>query len=132
MAFKEFVFFLVLLRVASSRNGGMVKGNDLNNLISEKQIEPRIKSIEVSSVVCFIKYEVLAFHYSLRFNLTITRFLQTKHGDIYDCVNIYEQPSLKHPSLKDHTIEVSIFTYFVFNFSLKLKFYYAVLRGCVS
>ena len=110
----------------------MVKGNDLNNLISEKQIEPRIKSIEVSSVVCFIKYEVLAFHYSLRFNLTITRFLQTKHGDIYDCVNIYEQPSLKHPSLKDRTIEVSIFTYFVFNFSLKLKFYYGVLRGCVS
>ena len=55
MAFKEFVFFLVLLRVASSRNGGMVKGNDLNNLISEKQIEPRIKSIEVSSVVCLIK-----------------------------------------------------------------------------
>ena len=62
--------------------------------------------------------------------------MQTKHGDIYDCVNIYEQPSLKHTTFKDHTIEVSIFTYFVFNFSLKLKlklkFYYGVLRGCVS
>ena len=64
---------------------------------------------------------------SLRFNLTITLFLQTKNGEIYDCVNIYEQPSLKHPSLKNHKFEVHIFfTYFLFNFSLKFKFYYGV------
>ena len=55
MAFKEFVVFFVLICIASSLDGGMVKENDLNDFISEKQIEPRIKSIEVSSVVCLVK-----------------------------------------------------------------------------
>ncbi|XP_030968090.1 uncharacterized protein LOC115988643 [Quercus lobata] len=76
MAFKEFVVFFVLVCIASSLDGGMVKENDLNDFISRKQIEPRIKSIE------------------------------TKNGEIYDCVNIYEQPSLKHPSLKNHKFEM--------------------------
>ncbi|XP_065624630.1 uncharacterized protein LOC136065409 [Quercus suber] len=76
MAFKEFVVFFVLICIASSLDGGMVKENDLNDFISKKQIEPHIKSIK------------------------------TKNGEIYDCVNFYEQPSLKHPSLKNHKSEM--------------------------
>ena len=33
-------------------------------------------------------------------------FLQTEYGEMYDCVDVYEQPSLDHPLLKDHVVQV--------------------------
>ncbi|KAI3836059.1 hypothetical protein MKX03_006686 [Papaver bracteatum] len=31
---------------------------------------------------------------------------QTKFGDIYDCINIYKQPSFDHPLLRNHKIQM--------------------------
>ena len=33
-------------------------------------------------------------------------FLQTEYGEMYDCVDVYKQPSLDHPLLKDHVVQV--------------------------
>ncbi|XP_020255623.1 uncharacterized protein LOC109832646 isoform X2 [Asparagus officinalis] len=33
--------------------------------------------------------------------------VQNARGDIFDCVDIYEQPALDHPSLKDHRIQMA-------------------------
>ncbi|GAB4856850.1 hypothetical protein Ancab_014770 [Ancistrocladus abbreviatus] len=30
----------------------------------------------------------------------------TKYGDIFDCINIYKQPSLDHPLLENHTLQL--------------------------
>ncbi|KAI3880024.1 hypothetical protein MKW92_006740 [Papaver armeniacum] len=32
--------------------------------------------------------------------------IRTKLGDIYDCINIYEQPAFDHPSLKNHKLQM--------------------------
>ncbi|MCL7038054.1 hypothetical protein MKW94_020537 [Papaver nudicaule] len=32
--------------------------------------------------------------------------IQTKFGDIYDCINIYNQPAFDHPLLKNHKIQM--------------------------
>ncbi|KAF0931092.1 hypothetical protein E2562_002454 [Oryza meyeriana var. granulata] len=40
-------------------------------------------------------------------NMTI----QTGDGDVYDCVDIYKQPSLNHPLLKNHTIQMEPSSY---------------------
>ena len=34
--------------------------------------------------------------------------MQSKDGDIIDCVDIYKQPAFDHPALKNHTIQVYI------------------------
>jgi len=36
----------------------------------------------------------------------IVLLLQSEDGDIIDCVSIYNQSSLDHPALKNHTIQV--------------------------
>lgn len=33
--------------------------------------------------------------------------IQTEYGDVIDCVDIYQQPAFEHPSLKNHTIQVT-------------------------
>ncbi|MCL7046962.1 hypothetical protein MKW94_006901 [Papaver nudicaule] len=33
--------------------------------------------------------------------------IQTKLGDIYDCINIYQQPAFDHPLLKNHKIQMT-------------------------
>lgn len=33
--------------------------------------------------------------------------LQTEVGDVYDCIDILKQPSLDHPLLQNHKIQVS-------------------------
>ena len=33
-------------------------------------------------------------------------FLQTEYGEMYDCVDVYKQPALDHPLLKDHVVQV--------------------------
>jgi len=38
--------------------------------------------------------------------LAVYEVLQSAAGETIDCVNIYKQPSLDHPLLKNHTIEV--------------------------
>ncbi|XP_044468941.1 uncharacterized protein LOC123198321 isoform X1 [Mangifera indica] len=38
--------------------------------------------------------------------LKTIKILQTEHGDIIDCVDIYKQPSLDHPILKNLTIQM--------------------------
>ena len=35
--------------------------------------------------------------------------MQSKDGDIIDCVDIYKQPAFDHPVLKNHTIQVHFF-----------------------
>lgn len=32
--------------------------------------------------------------------------LQSEDGDIIDCIDIYKQPGLDHPALKNHIIQV--------------------------
>ncbi|KAM6578807.1 hypothetical protein CsatB_030644 [Cannabis sativa] len=34
--------------------------------------------------------------------LDVNGFLNTQYGDIYDCINFYEQPAFDHPLLKNH------------------------------
>ena len=63
----------------------------------------------------------ISFPYSLRFSLTIINFSQTKHGDTYDCVNIYKQSIFEHPSFKNHTIQVHIVTLFALYFHQNLN-----------
>ena len=40
-------------------------------------------------------------------------WLQSEDGDIIDCVDIYKQPAFDHPSLKNHTIQVSSISSYV-------------------
>ncbi|MCL7033319.1 hypothetical protein MKW94_022740 [Papaver nudicaule] len=44
--------------------------------------------------------------------------IRTKFGDIYDCINIYKQPAFDHPLLKNHKIQVTIFSLIWFSISL--------------
>ncbi|KAK6776660.1 hypothetical protein RDI58_027661 [Solanum bulbocastanum] len=37
--------------------------------------------------------------------LTI-KSIQSEDGDVIDCVDIYEQPALYHPALKNHKIQL--------------------------
>lgn len=41
--------------------------------------------------------------------------LQTKEGDIYDCVDIYKQLAFDNPLLKNHTIPVYFCSFFFFS-----------------
>ena len=52
MAFKEFVILYVLSYFGSFHNRAMIKGNNLNDLISEIQPDQPIKSILVLSIIC--------------------------------------------------------------------------------
>lgn len=76
MAFKAFFVFYISLHFASFHNDAIVKGNNLNLLISERKQETPLKRV------------------------------LTEHGDTYDCINVYEQPSLKHPLLRNHRIQM--------------------------
>ncbi|PIA50766.1 hypothetical protein AQUCO_01200185v1 [Aquilegia coerulea] len=46
--------------------------------------------------------------------------MQTKYGDIYDCVDIHKQPSLNHPALKNHKIQQAS-NYVTLNLSVSQK-----------
>ncbi|KAJ0043147.1 hypothetical protein Pint_19251 [Pistacia integerrima] len=39
-------------------------------------------------------------------NQPALKTIKTKHGDVIDCVDIHKQPSLNHPLLKNHTIQM--------------------------
>ncbi|KAF8379498.1 hypothetical protein HHK36_028934 [Tetracentron sinense] len=39
-------------------------------------------------------------------NKPYSKTIKTEHGDIYDCVDINKQPSLDHPMLRNHTIQM--------------------------
>ncbi|KAJ0099584.1 hypothetical protein Patl1_22167 [Pistacia atlantica] len=39
-------------------------------------------------------------------NKPASKTVKTEHGDVIDCVDIYKQPSLDHPALKNHTIQM--------------------------
>ncbi|MCL7033998.1 hypothetical protein MKW94_026637 [Papaver nudicaule] len=39
-------------------------------------------------------------------NKPTMKSIRTKLGDIYDCINIYEQPAFDHPLLKNHKIQM--------------------------
>ncbi|KAJ8459874.1 hypothetical protein OPV22_032800 [Ensete ventricosum] len=41
-----------------------------------------------------------------QFNKPAAKSIQSEDGDIIDCVDIYKQPALDHPLLKNHIIEV--------------------------
>ena len=34
---------------------------------------------------------------------------KTGDGDVYDCVDIYKQPAMNHPLLKNHIIQVEYY-----------------------
>lgn len=46
--------------------------------------------------------------------LPIVMLRQSEDGDIIDCVDIYKQPALDNPLLKNHTIQVHCLCYLVF------------------
>ncbi|XP_076945303.1 protein neprosin-like [Bidens hawaiensis] len=50
------------------------------------------------------KVEILK--YLKRVNKPAVQSIKSPDGDIIDCVNIYDQPALDHPSLKNHTIQM--------------------------
>ena len=35
------------------------------------------------------------------------RTKEMEDGDVYDCIDVYKQPGLNHPLLKDHKIQVN-------------------------
>ncbi|KAG9441315.1 hypothetical protein H6P81_017169 [Aristolochia fimbriata] len=39
-------------------------------------------------------------------NKTPVKTITTKNGDVFDCVDIYKQPSLDHPLLRDHVVQL--------------------------
>ncbi|KAG9441313.1 hypothetical protein H6P81_017167 [Aristolochia fimbriata] len=39
-------------------------------------------------------------------NKTPVKTITTKDGDVFDCVDIYKQPSLDHPLLRDHVVQL--------------------------
>ncbi|XP_038698979.1 uncharacterized protein LOC119996421 [Tripterygium wilfordii] len=45
-----------------------------------------------------------------RLNKPPVKSIKSPDGDIIDCVHIYDQPALDHPSLRNHTIEVTTFS----------------------
>ncbi|KAL5978464.1 hypothetical protein ACLOJK_029581 [Asimina triloba] len=61
-------------------------GSDATNVTSEEYLELRrqLKSLNKPAV----------------------KSIKTAHGDILDCVDIYKQPALDHPLLKDHKIQM--------------------------
>ncbi|KAL8150428.1 hypothetical protein V2J09_020236 [Rumex salicifolius] len=76
-------------------------------------------SILVSAIVlcllCFFTYnQTEGTHFSVHEQLKIEEMLQksavntiiTEDGDVYDCVDIYKQPSLDHPLLRNHTVKL--------------------------
>ncbi|KAJ9703993.1 hypothetical protein PVL29_005325 [Vitis rotundifolia] len=39
-------------------------------------------------------------------NKPAVKTIQTEYGDTYDCVDVYKQPTLDHPLLKDHVVQM--------------------------
>ena len=54
MAFKAFVILYVLSYFGSFHNRAMIKGSNLNDLVSEIQLHQRSKSILVLSIICLL------------------------------------------------------------------------------
>ena len=65
--------------------------------------------------------------------------MQTKYGDIYDCVDFYKQPAFDHPLLKNHNFHHEVC--FKFDFYMKTQicvsygelliiFIYLILLAC--
>ncbi|KAL5710643.1 hypothetical protein ACHQM5_021182 [Ranunculus cassubicifolius] len=53
------------------------------------------------------EYEYLQMEYLKSLHKPAVTSIQTEHGDIYDCVDIYKQPAFDHPLLKNHTIQMT-------------------------
>ncbi|RVW78112.1 hypothetical protein CK203_049749 [Vitis vinifera] len=47
-------------------------------------------------------------------NKPAVKTIETEYGEMYDCVDVYEQPSLDHPLLKDHVVQVYYFLSIVY------------------
>ncbi|RVW29257.1 hypothetical protein CK203_109743 [Vitis vinifera] len=39
-------------------------------------------------------------------NKPAVKTIETEYGEMYDCVDVYKQPSLDHPLLKDHVVQM--------------------------
>ena len=50
--------------------------------------------------------------------------MQTKYGDIYDCVDFYKQPAFDHPLLKNHNFHPQ--------YVLEFDLYYKYINLCVN
>ncbi|XP_042497668.1 uncharacterized protein LOC122076438 [Macadamia integrifolia] len=58
------------------------------------------------------KEEYLQMKEHMKFlNKPAVKSIQTTYGDIFDCVDIYKQPALDHPLLRNHTIQMRPNTY---------------------
>ncbi|KAG9440829.1 hypothetical protein H6P81_020994 [Aristolochia fimbriata] len=95
--FSFFLFFLVVVA------DGDQKISNREYLAMKRQLrsltKPGVKVIKVDKretciIICCIYTNVAAC-------------AQTKYGDIYDCVDIHKQPSLDHPLLKNHTVQMA-------------------------
>uniref|UniRef100_A0A0E0K660 Neprosin PEP catalytic domain-containing protein n=1 Tax=Oryza punctata TaxID=4537 RepID=A0A0E0K660_ORYPU len=61
----------------------------------------------------------------------VNRTIQAEDGDIYDCVSVNEQPTLKHPLLKDHKIQMEPSS-FLIGLDIKLPLVSAVSQAQLS
>ncbi|GLU20331.1 hypothetical protein SLE2022_365380 [Rubroshorea leprosula] len=63
------------------------------------------------TMIFAIVYQVLCMHVVARQILTRNRHslktIKTRFGDIYDCIDVYKQPALSHPLLKNHKIQMN-------------------------
>ncbi|KAH7657534.1 Neprosin domain-containing protein [Dioscorea alata] len=81
---KEMVILLALLYIASS--SGVVVGKQSNPFPGEElPVEEKLRLLNKPSV----------------------KSIQSEDGDIIDCVDLYKQPALDHPLLKNHSIRIS-------------------------
>ncbi|XP_043700412.1 uncharacterized protein LOC122651159 [Telopea speciosissima] len=95
------IFVLLMLYLATGKSGvegarSISRKQEYDDLDLEMQFKllnkPPVKSIKF---LCYLKTEIYAIV-----------FVQTKYGDIYDCVDIKKQPAFDHPLLRNHTIQM--------------------------
>ncbi|RRT81910.1 hypothetical protein B296_00011872 [Ensete ventricosum] len=77
-------------------------------LLIEERLQQFNKPAAKSIQVCF------DFHFNA--HSPFHGNLQSEDGDIIDCVDIYKQPALDHPLLKNHVIEVQVLDLFFYAF----------------
>ncbi|XP_014489935.1 uncharacterized protein LOC106752694 [Vigna radiata var. radiata] len=64
-------------------------------------------SLKVDGIQTILKEEDLDIERQLKFmNKISMKTINTKFGDVIDCIDIYKQPSFDHPLLKHHKLQV--------------------------
>jgi hypothetical protein len=98
------IFLVTFYQILSGHAINAISLSKEEDAVLQRELQainkPAVKTIMVRESVCVLLYSI----YLDLLILNLLLFLQTKHGDIYDCVNIYKQPALDHPLVKNHKV----------------------------